>query len=77
MKDSTLFIIVGTVFIQLGLWLPFYLYGTHRIPFGLSFLADGAVLLFIGLIAWGYEYIEKAKREDYFETWVEVREVEL
>ncbi len=75
-SDSKLLILVSVVFIQLGLWLPFYLPSDWGLlPLGMSFLADGVVLLLIGLIAWGYEILQRARKEDELNNWLEARDM--
>lgn len=75
MNDSKLFIHVSTLFILLGLTLPFYLPSDWGLlPLGMSFLADGIILLLFGLVGYFLEAIEKARREDELQRWLKARD---
>ena len=74
-SDSKLLLYVSGIFILLGITLPFYLPSDFGLlPLGMSFLADGIVLLFIGLVVWGCEVIESARNEYRLNRWLEERE---
>lgn len=74
MKDSQFLAYISGLFILLGLSLPFYLPSDWGLlPLGMSFLADGIVLLLIALVAWGCEVIGEYRREVRLNRWLEER----
>lgn len=74
-SDSKLLIFVSSLFILLGITLPFYLPSEYgQLPLGMSFLADGIVLLLIGLLGWAVEAYNRARNEDRLQQWLNARD---